>query len=76
MKGWKRSLGIVLTVAAMTAATPQGQRLRSWPSSLPRWEADPGPDTPVSHTPSVVLPEESLAPVEAGPRKIAGNNAH
>ena len=68
MKGWKRSLGIVLTVAAMTAATPAGAEvaeLAQQPAPVERLIL--APDTPVSHTPSVVLPEESLAPVEAVP---------
>ena len=68
MKKWKKTLGIVLTAAAVAAAAPvgAGEPVESVPVELGITD----PDAPVSHTPGLLDPGIDPGPVEAVPERI------
>ncbi|HHW92466.1 MAG TPA: copper amine oxidase N-terminal domain-containing protein [Firmicutes bacterium] len=70
MKQWKKSLGIVLTVAAVTTATPVGAGAAEPVQPIPLEVGISDLDAPVSHIPSEAKPGEGRAPVEALPESI------
>ncbi len=70
MKQWQKTLGIVLTAAAVAAAAPPAAGAGEPEQPLPVEVVHSDPDTPVSHIPGLPESPEDPGPVEAVPEEI------
>ncbi|MFY9604017.1 MAG: hypothetical protein WAR00_05155, partial [bacterium] len=69
MKQWQKTLGIVLTAAAVAAAAPPAAGAGEPEQPLPVEVVHSDPDTPVSHIPGLPESPEDPGPVEAVPER-------